>query len=332
MTTDEELRTVADAVESSLSVVGCGPGATGALADHLDDGQGETDCHDSSGDGRRATIVAVDLEDAADATATLETKACSDTLSDAETTIRRQDGFTIVVASVPSEFGVGERSALDRLRDVGSAVVLVRDGRIGDAVRELRALIEEAGVVNLDLADVRTLLSPGGLGAFTTGTGSASAPEAAVSTAIGGLASVVDAATAAGALVDAVGTPDLSVDGAASLVDGVRSHVGTDAHVIWGTAVADGDDLRAQGDLQARANPRLRDALQRGDTPRVREDARTRDGVRVRLLVAGIEPPEPTLAPGDPCPRCGGALSGYSLGDRSTIACDDCGYAGVSRT
>jgi hypothetical protein len=30
------------------------------------------------------------------------------------------------------------------------------------------------------------------------------------------------------------------------------------------------------------------------------------------------------------CPRCGGSLSQYRLGDAETVACDDCIYVGVA--
>lgn len=32
------------------------------------------------------------------------------------------------------------------------------------------------------------------------------------------------------------------------------------------------------------------------------------------------------------CPRCGGELTRYTLGDRESVLCDDCGYAGVPVT
>lgn len=313
MTTDEELRTVAEAVESSLSVVGCGPGATASLQQTVDGTRSASTGSEGEAADRQATLVAVDLGDAAFSAARdgdgSPSGAGTETATGLEATVQELDGFTILVASVPAQFGVAERDALDRLREVADAVVLVRDGWLGDAVRELRALIEDAGVVNLDLADVRTLLAPGSLGVFTGGTGSTSAPESAVTAAVDGLVSGVDPATGDGALIDVVGTADLSVDGAASLVDRVRAHVGEESHVIWGTDVA---DVAAETSTPDRSGSGPAD-------------------VRLRLLVAGIDPPEPTRTPGDRCPRCDGTLSGYTMGDSTTIACDDCGYAGVSR-
>lgn len=35
------------------------------------------------------------------------------------------------------------------------------------------------------------------------------------------------------------------------------------------------------------------------------------------------------VAPDADCPRCGGCLSRFTLGDRASVLCDDCGYAGV---
>ncbi|GGL48269.1 hypothetical protein [Halocalculus aciditolerans] len=29
------------------------------------------------------------------------------------------------------------------------------------------------------------------------------------------------------------------------------------------------------------------------------------------------------------CPRCGGAVTEFTLGERSAVVCEDCGYSGV---
>lgn len=312
MTTEEELRTVADALESSLTVVGCGPRGTTAAErfdrDAAATGPSRPEGADRSTD-RQATVVGVavddvaaELRDGADANGS-GSRSKSETLASVESAFRGSDGFAVVVASIPSRFDGSAGRALERLRGASDAVVLVPEGTLSDALGELFALVGDAGVVNLDLADVRTLLSPDGIGVLSWGSSPASTPEDSVPAALGKLVSGVDVADAGGALVDVVGTPALTVDEAASLVDRVRSRIDDDAHVIWGTAVEEDSDGA--------------------------EDAAGR--VRVRLLVSGVRPPEPTPAPGDPCPRCGGTLSGYSLGERTTIACDACGYAGVSR-
>lgn len=299
MTTDEELRSVADALESSLRVVGFGPSGTAAV-DGFERGSAPVAPESRGGTrsiGGHATAVAVDLGDVA---AVGHGQVDGDLPGDLDAALRGNDGFTIVVASVPSRFDASAGEALDRLRTAGDAVVLVREGTLHAALAELFAIVGDAGVVNLDLADVRTLLSSGGVGALSWGSAPASTPNVAVSIALEELVSGVDVAAADGALVDVVGTPTLTVDESASLVDRVRSHVDRDAHVIWGAAVAS-------------------------------DEPSSEDRVRVRLLVSGVEPPTPTPVPGDPCPRCGGVLSGYSMGDRTTAACDACGYAGVSR-
>ena len=311
MTTDEELRHVADAVESSLSVVGCGPLGTAAVEGF----RGGCSLAPGSSDPgqsvhRQATVVAVGVGDVdtersdADTAPRNVAPEAGETLPSVESACRGDDSFSIVVVGIPSRFGVSERAAIDRLQGIADAVVLVRNEWLSGAISQLVALIEEAGVVNLDLADVRTLLSSDGLGVLSSGSGPESAPETAVTAAIEKVVSDVDVAAATGAIVDVSGTPDLSVDGAASLVGRVRDRIDGEAHVIWGTAVEE----EPSGSTQSRDN-----------------------SVRVRLLLSGIEPPEPTRSPGDRCPRCDGTLSGYSMGDRTTIACDDCGYAGVSR-
>lgn len=342
MTSEEELHTVADALESSLAVVGCGPRGT-AAADAFGDA-GSAGAPSDRGDpgrpaDRQATVVALALADVADE---LDAEAArngegpprsgSPTLASLETAFRDRSSFAIVLASVPSSFGGAASAALGRVRETADAVVLVREGRLREALAELLALVGDTGVVNLDLADVRTLLSPDGLGALSCGSAPGSNPEAAVDEGLQRLVSGVDVGAAGGALVDVVGTPDLSVDEAAALVDRVRSRVDDDAHVIWGTAVEDApglpagsgstDGSNAPEDPGESADPAGSEATVDPPDPAGR--------VLVRLLVSDVDPPEPTLAPGDPCPRCGDRLSGYSLGERTTIACDGCGYAGVS--
>ncbi|MEF8779431.1 MAG: hypothetical protein V5A46_01970 [Haloferacaceae archaeon] len=312
MTSEEELHTVADALESSLAVVGCGPRGT-AAADAFGDAARASAPSDPGGPGRpvdrQAIVAALALADVADelgsgAGTNGEGPAGADspTLASLEAAFRDRSCFAIVLASVPSSFGGASAAALDRVREAGDAVVLVRDGELREALAELLALVGDTGVVNLDLADVRTLLSPDGLGVLSRGSAPSSNPKTAVADGLRRLVSVADVGTAGGALVDVVGTPQLSVDEAAALVDRVRSRLDDDAHVIWGTAVED------------------------APADQIGPDGR----VLVRLLISDVDPPEPTLVPGDPCPRCGGRLSGYSLGERTTIACDGCGYAGVS--
>lgn len=331
MTTDEELDSVATALESSLAIVGCGPSGTAAasqfeaLAGQDPDLQ-SGDRPVAATDERQAIIVAVSISDIAED---------PDVMTRVESVFAGRGGFAVVIASVPTEFDRDDDDTLDRLRNVGDSVLLVREGTLEESLEEFLSLVGDTGVVNIDLADVRTLLAADGVALFSIGSATTIEPETAVMAAFDQLVPDIDTATATGALVDIVGSAELSVDGAASLVDQVRSRIGTDAHVIWGTAVDEAVDPDGTEQSEEVSPESQNDEGMTSDVDLLSGDDPDGSGesVRIRLVVSDVSPPEPTertYEPGDPCPRCGNPLSGYSLGDRTTISCDGCGYAGMS--
>lgn len=205
--------------------------------------------------------------------------------------------LVVAVVALPHRPGPSERDLLAALSERVDSVVLAAgddDGALADSVGTLVSVVRDPGFVNLDLADARTLLRPVELAALGVGASERGAPEEAVAAALASLPPGVETDPADGVLVDLLGGPAMSVEDVSDAVTAVRGRVGPDAHVIWGGGVD--DDLA--------------------------------ETVRVRLVVASVA--NVRAAPGDPCPRCASSLAAYSLGGRTTLSCESCGFAGVS--
>lgn len=203
----------------------------------------------------------------------------------------------LAVATVPPRPTNGERALLAALERRVDTVVLVSGGGIDDltaAVASLVSIVRDSGIVNVDLADVETVVRPVELAALGVGTGPIDDPVAAVRNAFCSLPRSIETDGSSGVLVDLVGPPTMSVNDVNEAVSAVRGRVGPDAHVIWGGAV----DEANEGTLEA------------------------------RLVFAGVE--NARVAPGDDCPRCETPLSAYTLDDRTMLSCEACGFAGVS--
>lgn len=203
----------------------------------------------------------------------------------------------IAVLTVPERPTADERAVVDALKDRVDAVVLASGNGAEDlvaAVATLVSIVGDSGIVNVDLADVKTVFRPVDLAALGVGNGSIDEPTAAVEDAVVSLPRGVETDAASGVLVDLIGPPDMSVADVNEAVSTVRDRVGPDAHVIWGGAV----DPESDGTLE------------------------------VRLVFANVETVR--VAPGDDCPRCGRPLSAYTLDGRTMVSCDSCGFAGVS--
>lgn len=209
---------------------------------------------------------------------------------------REEVPIRVAVVSLPRHPSPDERTLLETLRSLADAVVLSPGGEdeLVDAVATFVSVVREPGFVNLDLADARTILADVDRAALGIGESDRGQPADAVEDAFGALPAGVETDPATGVLVDLLGGPEMSVEDVSDAVTAVRRRVGPDAHVIWGGAV----------------EPSLG------------------EGVRVRLVVAGVQNGRVTAE--DPCPRCETSLSAYTLGSRTTVTCDNCGFAGVS--
>jgi hypothetical protein len=248
------------------------------------DPHGQRAAAEAGGGGEQSPAVGACLVAVAPGDAATESLAAVDDVAAGRTAV------VLTTASTPD--GRVDPAALDRLRRSGDAVVVCPGGgtALTDGVERLVRLLDTRSVVNLDVADLVTVLQRGDVAAFAHGRGDA---RTAVERAFAGVPANLRVESAPAALVHVVGGPSTSVEAVGEVVDAVRGRVDTDAHLIWGTSIVDGDG--------------------RGD------------GLELELVAGGVAHLRDA---DDPCPRCGASLVGYSLGERSTVVCDRCGFSG----
>ncbi len=177
--------------------------------------------------------------------------------------------LTIGVATLP--FAVeGKRrienalSGLEKLRKEVDTLILIPNDKIleiapdlplqiafqevdkilTEAVKGIVELITKAGIINLDFADLKTILSKGGMAMI--GVGESSTERAndqramqAVENALTSPLLDIDISTSTRALVNVLGGNDLTLKEAELIVETVASKINEDAHIIWGAMIDD---------------------------------------------------------------------------------------------
>ncbi|GGM68180.1 cell division protein FtsZ [Halarchaeum rubridurum] len=176
---------------------------------------------------------------------------------------REAGALTISIVTTPftAEGEVRRNNAeagLERLRDVSDTVIVVPNDRLLDSVGKLPVrqafkvsdevlmrsvkgiteLITKPGLVNLDFADVRTVMEKGGVAMI--GLGESDSESKAVDSVKSALRSPlldVDIGQANSALVNVTGGPDMSIEEAEGVVEEIYDRIDPDARIIWGTSV-----------------------------------------------------------------------------------------------
>ncbi len=118
----------------------------------------------------------------------------------------------------------------------------VADEVLSNAVKGITEMVTRPGLVNLDFADIKTVLSDGG--AAMIGLGESSKDEKgearaleAVEEALNSPLLDVDVGNAGKALVNVVGGPSMSLREAEVICEAVASKIRKDAHIIWGAMI-----------------------------------------------------------------------------------------------
>jgi cell division protein FtsZ len=171
--------------------------------------------------------------------------------------------LTIAVVTLP--FGVegavrrsNAEAGLERLRDVADTVIVVPNDKLLEvvprlplqaafkvsdevlmrAVKGITELITKPGLVNLDFADVRTVMQKGGVAMIGLGEsdGEDKAGES-VQKALRSPLLDVDISGATSALVNVVGGHDMTVAEAENVVEEVYSRIDPEARLIWGAQI-----------------------------------------------------------------------------------------------
>ncbi len=128
---------------------------------------------------------------------------------------------------------------LEIVPDVSLATAFkVADEILVNSVKGITELITKPGLINLDLADVRAVMSNGGLAMIGMGeSDTENRAIEAVEKALTNPLLSLDIDGADGALINVTGGPDITVREAQEIVEAVSSRLSPDAKIIWGAQV-----------------------------------------------------------------------------------------------
>ncbi|MGC8817046.1 MAG: cell division protein FtsZ [Candidatus Hadarchaeum sp.] len=119
------------------------------------------------------------------------------------------------------------------------AAFKVSDQLLIDAIKGITEMVTVPGLINLDFADIRTILKNGGVAMIGIGESDvANRSEEAVEEALNSPLLDVDITGAKGALINIVGSPDLTLEEAQKIVAKVAEALDSDAHIIWGAQIS----------------------------------------------------------------------------------------------
>jgi cell division protein FtsZ len=176
---------------------------------------------------------------------------------------RNAGALSISVVTLP--FGVegivrakNAEAGLEQLRNVSDTVIVIPNDRLLEAVPRLplqaafkvadevlmRAvkgiteLITKPGLVNLDFADVRTIMQDGGVAMI--GLGEADGENKAIESVKRALRSPLldlDISDATSALVNVIGGPDMTISEAEGVVEEIYKSISSNSRIIWGAQI-----------------------------------------------------------------------------------------------
>lgn len=116
----------------------------------------------------------------------------------------------------------------------------VADEILTSAVKGIAELVTKAGLVNLDFADIRAVMTGGGVALIGVGESDTdNRAIEAVEKAINNPLLDVDISGANGALINVAGGQDMTLDEARKVVETVSNKLGEDAKIIWGAQIYD---------------------------------------------------------------------------------------------
>jgi cell division protein FtsZ len=171
--------------------------------------------------------------------------------------------LTIAVVTIPFTMEGTVRmenaeAGLARLRDVCDTVIVIPNDKLLEiapklplhaafkvadevlmrSIKGITEMITKPGLVNLDFADLKTIMKRGGVAMI--GLGEAEGGDRAVESCLQALNSPlldVDISDATGALINVVGGQDMTIKESESVVEEIHSRISGDARIIWGTSI-----------------------------------------------------------------------------------------------
>ena len=116
----------------------------------------------------------------------------------------------------------------------------VADEILTNAVKGIAELVTKAGLVNLDFADIRTVMGNGGVALI--GVGESDSDNRALESVEKALSNPlldVDISGASGALINVIGGTTMTLDEARKVVEAVSEKLAPDARIIWGAQISE---------------------------------------------------------------------------------------------
>jgi len=177
---------------------------------------------------------------------------------------RKQGALTIGVVTLPftiegkkrienSEYGLERMESVvdtlivipnDKLLEIAPELPLqtafkVADEILTNAVKGVTELVTKSGLVNLDFADVKAVMTNGGVSLMGMGEAdSQNRAQEAVEKALSNPLLDVDISNSTGALVNIIGGNDMSLDEARAIIASVGERLSGDAKMIWGAQLS----------------------------------------------------------------------------------------------
>lgn len=131
----------------------------------------------------------------------------------------------------------------DKLLDIAPDLPLhtafkVADEILTNAVKGIAELVTKAGLVNLDFADIKAVMSNGGVALIGVGeSDTENRAVEAVEKALNNPLLEVDVTGASGALINVAGGEDMTLDEARKVVETISERLNPDAKIIWGAQI-----------------------------------------------------------------------------------------------
>lgn len=160
-----------------------------------------------------------------------------------------QNGLEDLESIVDTLIVIPNDKLLEIVPDVSVTTAFkVADEILVNAVKGIAELITKPGLVNLDFADIRTVMSSGGLAMI--GMGESDTENRAlesVEKALNNPLLDVNVEGAGGAMINVSGGSDITIKECQEIVEGVSSKINPDAKIIWGAQMIKelGDTIRS---------------------------------------------------------------------------------------
>lgn len=154
-------------------------------------------------------------------------------MSNAREALKNMDGLVDTLIVIPN----------DRLLEIVPDVSIITAFKVADeilvnAVKGITELVTKPGLVNLDFADVRAIMKEGGLAMIGMGeSNSENKAFESVERALNNPLLTVDINGGAGALINVVGGPEVTIREAQQIAETISSKLSPEAKIIWGVQV-----------------------------------------------------------------------------------------------